>query len=145
MRYLIAIFLIGAWAEPSPKRISIHDKSTHEAQEINPEPLTDNEIQAVSAVISAVVRTIVTPGENASSVRGRCTYRGGFCPGALVELKNTKGQMLASQSLTSVDGFAFLNLGPGRYNLEVSYPRYNLKAVRKQVSPGSEIIVEMTE
>jgi hypothetical protein len=150
MPYLIAIFLFAAGAAPSPKHIVIRDKPTDEApasdpKGITPAPLTDNEVDAMSAVVGAVVRTILTPAEKATSVLGRCIYRGGFCPGALIELKDSKGQVLASQSLASADGFVFSNLKPGRYNLEVSYPRYKLKPVQKQVSPGAEIIVEMTE
>ena len=152
MQFLMAFFLTLAWAEPGPKSITIRETSLNDVisndtddQETKPEPLTDNEVQAMSAVVSAVIRTVLTPTEQASTVRGRCTYRGGFCPGALVELKDRKGQVLASQSLASVDGFVFLNIKPGRYNLEVSYPRYHLKAVQRPVSPGSEILVEMAE
>lgn len=142
MTFLMALFLYSTWGEPTPKQITIQAKP---ATEVTPEPLTDNEAEAVSAVISGIFRTVMTPAQKASSVRGNCRYRGGFCPGALVELKDWKEQLLGSQSLASVDGFVFSNLRPGQYNLEVSYPRYKLKAVRKQVSPGSEIVVEMTE
>lgn len=153
MKYFLALLLISTtWASPSPQRIEIRVEPTEESaindsenEEIGAEPLTDNEAEAVSAAVSAVLRTILSPSEKASTVRGRCTYRGGFCPGALVELKTSKGQLVASQSLASSDGFAFANLKPGRYLLEVSYARYNLRPVSKLVSPGSDVTVEMIE
>ncbi|MGE4130776.1 MAG: carboxypeptidase-like regulatory domain-containing protein [Bdellovibrionales bacterium] len=148
MKYLIALIIATAWAATGPQKIVIHEKTDEESttkKDLQPEPLTDNEVQAVGAAVSAVLRTVMTPAAKASSVKGRCSYRGGFCPGALVELKDGRGQLLASQSLSSADGFVFSNLKPGRYNLEVSYPRYKLKTVRKQVSPGIEVLVEITE
>jgi hypothetical protein len=144
MPYFLFIFLASAWAEKAPQQIVIREKSAQETT-LQPDQLTDNEVQAVSSAVSAVLQTIMAPATPPSSIRGRCVYQGGFCPGALIELKDGKGQILDSQLLASVDGFVFSNLKPGRYNLEVSYPRYKLKSVHKQVSAGSEIIVEMIE
>lgn len=145
MRFFLALLISFAWAEPAPKGIKIQEKPAEETPEVKPGALTDNEYEAIGAAMSAMVRTILTPAEKASSVRGKCSYRGGFCPGAVVELKTTKGELLVSQTLASVDGFAFLNLKPGDYSLEVSYPRYGLKAVQRRVSPGAEVAIELVE
>ncbi len=153
MNYLLYVLLLSsAWATSSPQRIEIHVKPAEEAtvaapesDEVKTEPLTDNEVEAVGAAVSAALRTVLSSGEKSSSVRGRCTYRGGFCPGALVELKNSKGQLVASQSLVSTDGFVFSNLKPGRYVIEVSYSRYKLKPVSKNITPGSEVDVVMVD
>lgn len=144
----LALLIAPAWAalppagpEPAPT-----EQSKPSPLDVAPDDLTDNEVDAISSAISAAVRTVINSSRDKiskqSSIRGRCVYRKGFCPGAVIELRDERGLVVDQQLLASSDGFFFSGLKPGRYLLRGTYPRYKVKTVEKPVFAGSDVVLE---
>lgn len=96
------------------------------------------------ALVSAAFEVKPEPRVPKDQIRGFCSMRASPCPGAQVSLKAVgSNEEITYQTISSSLGFTFTSLKPGKYVIEVTYPRYRIKKSTTVVSTGSEVMINL--
>ncbi len=98
---------------------------------------------ALQVVGLAIGEEKTVPKIPKDEIHGKCEYDRGWCPGAVLTLKDTDGNIIDKLTISAVEGFKFLDLKKNNYTLEISYPRFGLKPVSQSVHGGTEILITL--